>query len=274
MSEPTGSTVDLDQGKRHIKGQSNRVVRKNVKSVDRVFKKATGESKTGGILAEKCEERGEATCPRQPRLGAGQDPAKRKQILEGARRVFLRMGFDAASVNDITREAGVSKGTIYVYFAGKEDLFEALCDEYRAAMFADLTADIEKGLSGRDALIKFGISLGTLISSEPVIRAQRIVIGVADRMPEIGARFYEQGPRRGKALLKKFLDKQVADGHLDISDTELAAHQLGEMFLAGIYRQRLFGAMAEEPTAEQIRKTVVSAVDLFFAGYAPRRPQN
>ncbi|PYE87725.1 TetR/AcrR family transcriptional regulator [Phyllobacterium leguminum] len=234
----------------------------------------TGEGKAGEILADKCEERGEAGFSRQPRLGAGQDPAKRSQILDGARRVFLRMGFDAASINDITREAGVSKGTIYVYFTGKEELFEALCDEYRAAMFADLMADIEKGLSGREALIKFGISLGTLITSEPVIRAQRIVIGVADRMPEIGARFYEQGPKRGKALLKKFLDKQVADGHLDIEDTELAGHQLGGMFLAGIYRERLFGAMAEEPDAEQIRRTVISAVDLFFAGYAPRRREN
>ncbi len=48
------------------------------------------------------------------RLAAGQDPIKRQQILEGAQNVFLRMGFDAASMNDITREAGVSKGTIYV----------------------------------------------------------------------------------------------------------------------------------------------------------------
>ena len=52
---------------------------------------------------------------RPSRIAAGQDPAKRKQILDGARRVFSQMGFDAASMNDITREAGVSKGTIYVW---------------------------------------------------------------------------------------------------------------------------------------------------------------
>ncbi|RCS23957.1 TetR/AcrR family transcriptional regulator [Phyllobacterium salinisoli] len=224
-------------------------------------------------LPEETEERGEVPYLRQQRLGAGQDPAKRQQILEGARRVFMRMGFDAASVNDITREAGVSKGTIYVYFNGKEELFEALCDEYRASMFASLTADIEHGLSGRDALVKFGIALATLITSEPVIRAQRIIIGVADRMPEVGARFYERGPKRGKALLKTFLDEQVHTGHLDIPDTELASHQLAELFLAGIYRQRLFSAMAE-PSAELIRKTVISAVELFFIAYAPRQHQN
>ena len=51
---------------------------------------------------------------------AGQDPVKRQQILDGAKQVFLSVGFDAASMNDITREAGVSKGTIYVYFGGKD----------------------------------------------------------------------------------------------------------------------------------------------------------
>jgi len=234
----------------------------------------TRENKAGSNLTEKLGEESVPVCLRQHRLGAGQDPAKRKQILAGARRVFMRMGFDAASINDITREAGVSKGTIYVYFNGKEDLFEALCEEDRASIFASLMTDIEHGLSGRDALVKFGISLVTLITSEPVIRAQRIVIGVAERMPEVGARFYERGPKRGKALFKKFLDEQVAAGHLEIPDTELAAHQLSELFLAGIYRQRLFGAMAEEPDPDRIRKNVMSAVDLFFIAYGPRRDKN
>ena len=72
---------------------------------------------------------------RRGRPAAGQDPAKRSQIIDGARRVFIDMGFEAASMNDITREAGVSKGTIYVYFANKEELFEALIEEERGAIF-------------------------------------------------------------------------------------------------------------------------------------------
>jgi AcrR family transcriptional regulator len=75
---------------------------------------------------------------RQGRLAAGQDPAKRQQILEGADRVFSQMGFDAASMNDITREAGVSKGTIYVYFDSKEELFMELCFAYRDKLFSGI----------------------------------------------------------------------------------------------------------------------------------------
>ena len=53
----------------------------------------------------------------QPRpIEAEEDNAKRRQIVDGARSVFLARGFDAASMGDIAKEAGVSKGTLYVYF--------------------------------------------------------------------------------------------------------------------------------------------------------------
>src|SRR5262249_22377170 len=52
-----------------------------------------------------------------------QETAKRRQIIEGARAVFLTQGFDAASMGEIARRAGVSKGTLYCYFQSKEELF-------------------------------------------------------------------------------------------------------------------------------------------------------
>src|ERR1700732_5222735 len=60
---------------------------------------------------------------------AADDSAKRRQIVQGARAIFLAKGFDAASMNDIARTAGVSKGTLYVYFQNKEQLFQAICSE-------------------------------------------------------------------------------------------------------------------------------------------------
>src|ERR1700751_4220503 len=55
-----------------------------------------------------------------------EESAKRRQIVDGARKVFLAQGFDAASMGEIARAAGVSKGTLYVYFENKEQLFEAI----------------------------------------------------------------------------------------------------------------------------------------------------
>src|SRR6266568_4178542 len=58
-----------------------------------------------------------------------EDSSKRRQILDGARKVFMDLGFDGASMNEIARSAGVSKGTLYVYFADKNRLFEAIVEQ-------------------------------------------------------------------------------------------------------------------------------------------------
>lgn len=207
----------------------------------------------------------ETDCGRT-RLGAGQDPAKRRQILEGAQDVFLRMGFDAASMNDITREAGVSKGTIYVYFNSKEDLFVALCEHYRDTMFRELIEKLDKGFNSRQELTDFGITLVTLITSSTAVRAQRIVLGVSERKPELAARFYERGPKRSLVLMAKSLEEMIRKGELEPFDPERMAYQLTDLFLSGLYRPRLFGALPE-PEAEIIRKNVESAVDFFYRAY-------
>ncbi|MBN9044064.1 MAG: TetR/AcrR family transcriptional regulator [Rhizobiales bacterium] len=204
------------------------------------------------------------------RLPAGQDPAKRRQILEGAQNVFLRMGYDAATMNDITREAGVSKGTIYVYFNNKDELFVELCDHYRQTVFSSLVDTMDNGFSTREELIDFGVALTTLITSETAIRGQRIVIGVSERKPELAARFYERGPRRKLQSMVGCLNSMIAEGVFEPFDTERAAYQLSDLFLSGLYRPRLFGVLAEEPSEATIRANVEAAVDLFFRAYGRR----
>src|SRR6187402_1851812 len=58
-----------------------------------------------------------------------EDSSKRRQILDGARKVFLDLGFDGASMGEIARAAGVSKGTLYVYFTDKSALFESIVEQ-------------------------------------------------------------------------------------------------------------------------------------------------
>ena len=73
---------------------------------------------------------------RASRHGAGCDPAKRNQIMVGAKRAFMERGFDAAGVNDICQIAGISKSTLYVYFDSKEDLFAAIIEQERDRLFS------------------------------------------------------------------------------------------------------------------------------------------
>ncbi len=106
------------------------------------------------------------------------------------------------------------------------------------------------------------------ITCAKVMSAQRTVIGICERKPELGARFYERGPRRGHERLVAFLRQAVDNGHLQIPDLDIAAYQLSELYLAGLFRQCLFGYRATAPEDAEIRKVVEAGVDVFLRAYA------
>jgi len=219
--------------------------------------------------AEACPFAG-ATVKRG-RPAAGQDPIKRKQIIDGARRVFIEMGFDAASMNDITREAGVSKGTIYVYFANKEELFEAIVEEERGSIFNNLYGALESGGGLRDTLINFGMALSFKITCDKVISAQRTIIGVSERMPDLGRRFYERGPMHGHKIFMDFLEAAAKKGLLQMEDASLAAYQFTDLALAGLFRQCIFAYRSEPPSEKEMRYVVKSGVDVFLKAYGTEK---
>ena len=204
---------------------------------------------------------------RKGRPAAGQDPVKRAQIIEGARRVFIDKGFEAASMNDITREAGVSKGTIYVYFANKEELFEALIEEERGTIFKNMYDVLDRADNLRETLVKFGKVLVMKITSAKVIQAQRTVIGASDRIPELGARFYERGPKRGHDKFVTFLDAAIERGLIEVDDVDLAAYQFTDLCLAGLFRQCIFSYRTKAPSQAEIDHVVRSGVNMFLKAY-------
>jgi len=204
---------------------------------------------------------------RKGRPAAGQDPVKRAQIIEGARRVFIDKGFEAASMNDITREAGVSKGTIYVYFANKEELFEALIEEERSTIFKNMYDVLDRADDLRETLVKFGKVLVMKITSAKVIQAQRTVIGACDRIPELGARFYERGPKRGHDKFVTFLDAAIERGLIEVDDVDLAAYQFTDLCLAGLFRQCIFSYRTKAPSQAEIDHVVRSGVHVFLKAY-------
>jgi TetR/AcrR family transcriptional regulator of autoinduction and epiphytic fitness len=198
---------------------------------------------------------------------AGTDPQKRSQIMEGAGRVFTSVGFDAASMSDVAREAQVSKATLYVYFQDKEHLFTAICAERRDRNIAELMAMLDTAKPLEETLHAFGIEMLRRISQPYVVAAHRIVIGVAERMPEVGSEFFEAGALRLVETMAKFLKHHADRGALKVGDGFLAAAQFLELSQATVFRPRLYAVTKEIPSDEEIEKVVASAVRVFLAGY-------
>lgn len=214
-----------------------------------------------------------ATLDRQPkatsrnRRVAGADPDKRHQILEGAHAVFTARGFDAASMSDIAAAANVSKGTLYVYFEDKEHLFVALIEREREKQKQGMYEALAEDPDLAHALLSFGERLVKLLTGEFALSAHRIVLGVAERMPEIGREFYERGPMQGAQRLADFLARRVALGELEIEDTALAAAQFIDLCQSTLMRPRLFNAERKPPAEAEVKRVVGAAVAMFLAQY-------
>lgn len=208
--------------------------------------------------------------PQRRRKVAGADPEKRRQILDGAHEVFIARGFDTASMNDIAAAANVSKGTLYVYFEDKEHLFLALIERERENQKRAAYEALEDDPDPAHALATFGERLIRLLSSDFAVSAHRIVIGVAERMPDLGREFYENGPLQGTKRLAGYLEEQVGAGKLAIEDTALAASQFLDLSQSTLLRPRLFNAVRVQPSDDEIARVVKAAVEMFMARYAAK----
>lgn len=201
---------------------------------------------------------------------ATEDSAKRRQIVEGARALFLAHGFDAASMGEIARQAGVSKGTLYVYFQSKEHLFEAIVEDERRAQAEQVFSLDADDHDVRAVLLRLGAAYVRFLCQPTAVSAIRTVIAIADRMPEIGRKFYEFGPQCGISRLAKYLEAQVAAGLLAIEDCEVAAAQLLDSCQSTMLKPVLFNA-GGAPSEERIQHVVGTAVRNFLNAYAKAR---
>jgi AcrR family transcriptional regulator len=210
-----------------------------------------------------------AVAVRPLHTGGAEDSAKRRQILDGARAVFLSRGFDAASMGEIAKAAGVSKGTLYVYFENKEELFEAIvheqCEVQAEGLF-DLDPD-DNDVEG--VLTRLGIAFIGFLCQPEKASPLRTVIAIADRMPEIGKKFYETGPACGIAMLAAYIKRQVDAGVLVVDDCEVAAAQFLDMCQSTLFKPVLFN-FAPPPSPERTEHVVKIAVRTFLAAYKAR----
>ena len=194
-----------------------------------------------------------------------EDSSKRRQILDGARHVFMALGFDGASMGEIARAAQVSKGTLYVYFADKCALFEAILEE-EALQHGQVVFNFDPARDAETTLKEFGRAYIHLLCRPGGGSAIRTVMAIAERMPDVGRRYYARVLDKSINRLSDYLKAHVASGDLDIDDCALAASQFMELCKASLFLPFVFQA-EPAPSAERIARVVDSATRILLATY-------
>lgn len=206
------------------------------------------------------------TLAHKPRLDKD---ARREAILDVAQDVFLEEGFAGASMSAIASRLGGSKGTLYNYFRSKEELFTAFverrCYWHQAAMFGDVDETHAAPVALRSIAKAF--LLATL--SETSLRVLRLIIAEAERSPDIGRSFYENGPQRCMERLGRMMAAWAKDGQIRTDDPLGTAEFFLGVTKGRLHMSRLLNYRPELTEAEA-EFEAERAVSVFLAAFGAR----
>ena len=150
--------------------------------------------------------------------GRPKDPAKRRAILDAAKNLFLRNGYDGSSMDAIAAEAGVSKLTVYSHFTDKETLFSAAikakCEEQLPELLFELPDDVPL----ESQLLGIARGFLALINSSESVEMHRMMVSLASQGSKLSRMFYEAGPQRVQEEMELLLRKASERGLLQLDD--------------------------------------------------------
>jgi AcrR family transcriptional regulator len=143
--------------------------------------------------------------------------ARPAEILAAARAVFLENGFALAKVEEIARRAGVSKGTVYLYFPTKEALFEEMVRADFLPLIEGLTALVmrDPDMSAVDQLRLIGETMYREIAGTDRRLITHLVISEGARFPWLTEFYHREIMGKGKALIRRVLARGEARGEFE-----------------------------------------------------------
>ena len=204
----------------------------------------------------------------RPRRGT--ESARAATLIAAATRVFLHEGYDAASIDKVATEAGVSTRTIYERFKNKTDLLGAVIARLvERDMTAALAPEELDRLEPRQALTLIGETITGRACAPDSAALFRILATEAHRFPELAAKMRGSAKARVDHAITHYFHSQIRRGTLNLADPERAAVLFLQMVCAELHECLLFGT-AEETAALDFTAHLNHVVEIFLNGAAPR----
>jgi TetR/AcrR family transcriptional repressor of mexJK operon len=203
------------------------------------------------------------------RRGPGGRPTRQeaerrhRELLEATKRLLLERGWEATSIDEISRQSGVAKRFLYARYPDKAALFFAVVAQFRDEQIGALGAlaappdDVEEGL------LALGRQMLAVALRDESLAIIRLFLAEAPRMRGFAKLFAESFPRRGLSGIVRFLSTYVERGALSLDDPQLASEHFA-MLVIGVPQRLAMLGYRDAPEADERR--LRSAVKLFLDG--------
>jgi AcrR family transcriptional regulator len=167
-----------------------------------------------------------------------------REICAAALEVFAEKGFAAAKLDEIARRAGVSKGTLYLYFEDKQELFRAVVKSAIAPNIEAITSDVAALDAPFPDLVRmFLTGFAEREARLPIGAVAKIVVGESRNFPELARVWHDEVASKAIGALSALIDRAQQRGEVRAGDARLYAFSLiGPMVLGALWRATLVPA--------------------------------
>jgi len=214
-----------------------------------------------------------------PEEGSEGASSRRDAIMDAALLLFATNGLDGASVEDIARSAGIGKGTIYLYFRSKDEIFDAiLAERWPGPYLQGRLPDVLNGPEAQQLPVEVvleRLATGFLDALERNMLVLRLAVAEAYRFPDTAEHLFETTFLKANRLLAAFLERRAQAGEIRLLESPLiAARCLQGMLMTYVLSQEMLGGKKFTPMSRG--EWIKGALNIFMHGVAAagREPQS
>ena len=191
--------------------------------------------------------------------------ARPEEIISAALEVFADRGFAATKLEDVAHRAGVTKGTIYLYYENKEALFKALVRETIVPVIAKGEA-LAHSFTGtaRDLFEQLIREYFRLVGDTPLSGIPRLMIAEAGNFPELARFYYEEVVTRGHRLMAGVLERGMKAGEFRRVNVAVATKLAMAPLMHAVVARKAFAACM--PEGFDVAKYLDTHIDLYLHG--------
>jgi AcrR family transcriptional regulator len=207
----------------------------------------------------------EASDPVKPPRRQRRKDARPSEIIEAAIAIFAERGFGAARLEDVARRAGVAKGTVFVYFPTKDDLFRAVAQTVLTSHLERLqgaAADLDRPIA---ELVPMLLMQAAAVIGEGRLPAMmRLLVSESRQFPDLARVWHDEVVSKVLGLLTMAIERAQARGEIKSGNARLYAFSIiGPMLASALFRE-VFRDTAPLPDlrelAEQHARTILDGL--------------
>ncbi len=209
-----------------------------------------------------------ATSKRQPKpRWKRRKEARPAEIVAAALEVFVERGYAATKLTDVARRAGVTKGTLYLYFDSKEALFKAVVRETIVPVIAQGEA-LAKSFTGsaRELMEQLIREYWRLVGETALAGIPKLMMAEAATFPELTRFYYEEVVTRGHRLMAGVIERGIKNGEFRPVDVALAAKLAMSPLMHAVMVRRAFASCM--PEGFNVRAYLDTHIQLYLHGIA------